>query len=233
MAGGVGGGIAGMGFAGGGSYYKQGGSFMPGGNPLGGNPKKAEWLKQQAGAGQAGGPQMPYRPGAPRVQGMIDPLAEAGTGLLDPNSAYSQKMRQEALRGIGDQAGAQQRAAVLQAARAGYGTGAGAELLETQGEIGQAGLEAQGQTAAQLQLQGPQVGAQILNPALSAQMGLQSNDLQAWLAQQNLSQQQQAQQANLTLEQQRMKAQMEMERARFEQEARLRQLASMYAGYGG
>lgn len=177
-------------------------------------------------ANPAAAPQMPYQPGAPAVQNITNPLTEAGTGLMDPGSAYSQRMKTEALKTIGDQTGAQQRAAVLNAARAGYGTGQSAELLETQGEIGQAGLEAQGQAAAGLQLEAPKVGAQILNPALNAQVGLQSNDLSAWLSQQQLGQQAQAQQANIALEQQRF----ELERQRMEQELRLRELAQMYSG---
>ncbi|MGH2620936.1 MAG: hypothetical protein ACRDHG_10265 [Anaerolineales bacterium] len=176
---------------------------------------------------------MPYQPGAPQVQNLINPLAEAGKGLLDPNSAYTQQMKGQMIGGIGQQTGAASRGAVLQAARAGYGTGQGAELLETQGDIARGGLEAQGQATADLQLQAPQLGAQMLNPALNAQMGLQGNDLQAWLSQQNLGQQAQMQQAQMAMQQQQVQAQMAMDQARFEQEAKLRELAQMYGSYGG
>jgi len=185
---------------------------------------------------QSSQPQMPYQPGAPKTQGLIDPLAEAGQGLLDPDSAYSQRMREQMVGGIGQQTEAMQRGAVLNASRAGFGTGAGAELLETQGDIGRSGLEAQGQASADMALKAPALGGQMMQAPINAQLALQGQGLQGFMGQQQLGAQQQAQifQAQLAQQQQEQERQMEearmqMQAQQLEQEMYLREMGMMYS----
>ena len=175
------------------------------------------------GGGTVGGPQMPYQPNNEQARDYINSLAQAGQGLLDPNSQYSQRMRGEMVQGIGQQTEAMQRAAQLNAARAGFGTGAGAELLETQGDIGRAGLEAQGQASADMTLAAPELGIRAMTPALSGQLGLSGQQLQGWMGQQDLQAQQQAQAFQAQLQQQQFEQQQRM----MEQEQMLRELSLM------
>lgn len=181
------------------------------------------------GGGGGGGATMPYQPGAPKVQNLIDPLAQAGKGLLDPNSAYSQRMRTELSEDIGGQAEAQQRAAALRAARSGLGAGASPELLETQGQIGQQGLEAYGDASARALLGGMQLGGQLLNPALQGQLGLQGQQLQGFLSQQESNAQKDLAQQQLAQQQAQMQFQAQMAQQQMANDMMLRQL-SVYSG---
>ena len=86
-------------------------------------------------------------------------VGEAGTGLLDPNSDYYQRLMDGMKTRLGKESEAAQRAAALRASRSGMGAGASPELLETQGEIGIGGLNAQGEAGANLRLEAPKLGA--------------------------------------------------------------------------
>jgi len=207
-------GLEGYGYGGGGAgYYSGSGGGMKkkSVNPFGG---------YGGGLTSTNTPQMPYQPNAPAVQGLIDPLAKAGQGLLDPNSDYFKQLMGGLTGAIGEQSAAQGRAAQVQASRAGLGAGASPELLETQGDISRAGLGAMGEAGANFRLQAPQMGAQMLQPALQGQLGLQSQNLQAWLAQQQLQQQNQNNQANFDLQRQQML-----------QDQMMREMALLYGGY--
>ncbi len=180
------------------------------------------------GGGGAGGAQLPYQPGAPKTQGLIDSMSQAGQGLLDPNSDYSKRMREQMVGGIGQQTEAMQRGANLQASRAGFGSGAGAELLETQGDIGRAGLAAQGQAGADMTLKAPQLGGDLMRPALSAQTALQGQSLQGYMGQQGLDVQQQAQAFQAQLAQQQMEQDRQMQEAQMQMDLMMREMGVMY-----
>jgi hypothetical protein len=151
---------------------------------------------------------MPYQPQGPKAQSLIDPLASTGQGLLDPSSAYHQRMQSQLSEGIGKTSAAQQRAAALRAAQAGMGGGASPELLETQADIGRSGLEATGDAYGRAMLGGMELGGQQLGTALSGQLGQQGQQLQGYLAQQQGAANQEAQRFQAALEQQRMQQQM-------------------------
>jgi hypothetical protein len=179
-----------------------------------------------AGGNVSGGgtPQLPYQPGAPRTQNLINQLSTAGQGFLDPNSDYARRLREQMVQGIGQQSAAQGRGAVLQASRAGFGSGAGAELLETQGDISRAGLAAQGQAGADLTLRAPQMGAQLLNPALQGQLGLQRQSLQAYMGQQQLEAQLQQQAYQAQFQQQQLEQERLAREAQMQFEMQLREM---------
>jgi hypothetical protein len=180
------------------------------GNAAGMDAIKTFKASTGGGTGGAGGgvPQMPYKPEGQQVQDLIDPLAKAGAGLLDPSSAYHQRMRSELTEGIGRTSEAQQRAAALRAAQSGLGAGASPELLETQADIGRSGLESMGDASAQAMLGGIGLGGQLLSPALSGQLGLQGQQLQAYLAQQAALQDQEAMKFQQAMAQQQLQQQM-------------------------
>lgn len=187
--------------------------------------------------GGGGGAQMPYQPGAPGARDIIGSLQEAGTGLLDPSSAYSKRMRNEISEDIGARSAAQERGAALRAARGGMGVGASPELLETQGDIGRAGMSAVGDATADAMLGGMSLGGQLLNPALGAEVGLQGQGLSAYMGQQQLGAQQQRDQMSANMQQQQLQAQQQrdqlqanMEAMRMRNEAMLREM-SMGGGY--
>ncbi len=107
------------------------------------------------GAGGAGG-------GSAGAAGAV---GEAGAGLLDPGSEYYQRLMEGMKGRIGKEAAGQQRSAALRAAQGGFGGGQSGELMDVQGNIGRAGLEAQGEAGANLRLEAPKLGA---NMALGA-----------------------------------------------------------------
>lgn len=132
------------------------------------------------------GSQMPYQPEAPQASGMIKSLRTAGEGLLDPKSPYAMRLKAAMTKGISQQGEARKRAAMLNAVRGGYGSGQSAELLDAESEISDDILEAIGNATAGTQLAAPELGARILSPALSGEIGLQGQRLSAFLTQQQL-----------------------------------------------
>lgn len=207
-----------------------------GGQPAGGQAGGA-LPGANMGGPTAGGPQLPYQPGAPQANQMIDALSGAGQGLLDPNSDYFKQLSGRMSEQMGAQTEAQQRAAALRATRSGLGMGASPELLSAQSEIGTAGMGQMGQAQADLALRAPQVGGQLVSPALSGSIGLQGQALSGYMGQQQLAAQQQAQQLNANLQaqqqaaqQQALQAQMQMQAQQMQQQMALRELSALYGG---
>jgi hypothetical protein len=172
---------------------------------------------------------MPYQPKGPQVQGLVDPLAQAGKGLLDPSSAYHQRMQSQLSEGIGKTSAAQQRAAALRAAQAGMGGGASPELLETQADIGRSGLEATGDAYAQAMLGGMTAGGQMLSSGMQGQLGLSGQQQQGYIAQQQAKQRQQEMQQQAAQRQQEMQFQQQLEQQRMQQQIFMQQM-QMYGG---
>ena len=98
-------------------------------------------------------------------------MASQAKGLMDPNSDYYKRLSAGMQGQIGQQAGAQQRASALRGAWGGFGGGASTEQMMTSADIGQSGLEAQGQSEANLRLQAPQLGAQMMQSTFQPQLG--------------------------------------------------------------
>lgn len=98
-------------------------------------------------------------------------MANYAKGLMDPESDYYKRLSAGMQRQIGEQSAAQQRAAALRGAWGGLGGGRGAEVMQTAADIGQAGLEAQGQAEAGLRLAAPQLGMQALAGTFQPQLG--------------------------------------------------------------
>lgn len=109
------------------------------------------------GGGGGGGGQWGNQYGDPNLAANT----QTGQGLMDPNSDYYKQLNEGMRSQIGDESAAAQRAAALRASQGGMGTGGSAELLETQGDIGRAGLNAMGDASANLRMQAPIAGAQI------------------------------------------------------------------------
>lgn len=131
-------------------------------------------------------PQMPYQPEAPRASRIVDTLSTHGTGLLDPKSPYSTKVREEMMKGIGQQGAARKRAGMLAAIRGGMGGGGSPELLDYEADVGRSTNEAIGDASAQAMLAMPELGLRMLSPALSGELGLQGQRLSAYLTQQQM-----------------------------------------------
>ena len=180
------------------------------------------------GGGGAGG-------GGSSLGGNLDYMSQYSQGLMDPNSDYYKRLSSAMQEQIGGQSAAQQRASALRGAQSGFGAGAGGAQMATSADIGQAGLEAQGQSAAGLALQAPAMGMQGLQSTFSPylgieQMGEQSRQFGANLGenqrqfgvQTGLSQQQMAHQQAL------QQAQMQMQQQQMQQEALMNQYAMMY-----
>lgn len=115
-----------------------------------------------------------YKPfgGNPELEERLGAMADYGEGLMDPESDYYKRLSAEMQRQIGEQAGAQQRASALRGAWSGFGAGASPEQMATAADIGQAGLEAQGQAEANLALTAPQIGAGMLESTFQPELGL-------------------------------------------------------------
>ena len=166
-----------------------------------------------------GAPQMPYQPednpaaqSAQRMQGI-------GQDFMDPNSAFTQKMRDRMARDIGARSEAQQRMASARAARAGFGSGASGALLDVQGEIGREGQRQYGEASADMALAAPGMALNFMNPALGAQTSLQGQAGQMFMGQQNLAQRNSEAQLGANMQAQRL-----------ENELMLRELAMLYGG---
>lgn len=232
---------------------------MPGAGGMGGFGGQAGGYGGQPGAfgGQPGAqptttqldfPEaQPYDPfgGNPELERDLGAMSEYGRGLMDPESDYYKRLSAEMQRQIGGQAGAQQRSAALRGAWGGLGGGMGGEVMQTQADIGQAGLEAQGRAESGLALQAPQIGAGMLQSTFQPQLGLSglgegSRQFGAGMGEQSrqfgaglgLQQQQMAQQAGqfgagMDLQYQQMAQQAEQAN----QQAYLQELALQYGAY--
>jgi hypothetical protein len=125
----------------------------------------------------------PYQPTPidyqPMQQGQLgqnlERMGGVAEGFLDPDSEYYQRLLSGMQGQIGKQSAAQQRAAALRAAYGGLGGGRGAEMMQTQADIGRAGLEASGAAGAQLRLAAPQMGMQALQSTFAPQLGIQQS----------------------------------------------------------
>lgn len=148
----------------------------------------------------------PYDPfgGSPELEGDLGVMSERGRGLMDPESDYYKRLSAEMQRQIGGQAGAQQRSAALRGAWGGLGGGMGGEVMQTQADIGQAGLEAQGLAESGLALQAPQIGAGMLQSTFGPQLGLSGLEEGSRQFGAGLGEQSRQFGAGLGLEQQRM-----------------------------
>ncbi len=106
-------------------------------------------------------------------------MADYGKGLMDPNSPYYQQLVEQMRGQIGAQSQAAQRSAALRNVWGG-GSGGG-ELGETQGAIGQRGLEVAGNAAADMRLKAPLAGAGMLQSTFNPtqqQFGLAAQQAQ-------------------------------------------------------
>lgn len=106
-------------------------------------------------------------------------MADFGKGLMDPDSPYYQRLVEQMRGQIGAQSQAAQRAASLRNVWGG-GSGGG-ELGETQGAIGQRGLEMAGNAAADMRLKAPLAGAGMLQSTFNPtqqQFGLAAQQAQ-------------------------------------------------------
>lgn len=110
----------------------------------------------RSGTAASGGGQLP---GA--SQQTAGAVAQAGTGLLDPQSDYFQRLMDGMKSRLGKESAAKQRSAALRAAQSGFGGGASPELMAAQRDIGVGGLEAMGEAGANLRLAAPQLGGQL------------------------------------------------------------------------
>ena len=100
-------------------------------------------------------------------------MAGAGRGMMDPGSDYFQQLASEMQGQIGQSAAASQRAAALRGAQSGFGGGQGGEVMQTAADIGQSGLEAQGQAMANLRLEAPKLGAEMLGSTFGTHLGME------------------------------------------------------------
>lgn len=134
---------------------------------------------------QATGPPAPTYQPPPQYQPTnqtdprLDVMADYGQGLMDPDSPYYQQLVEQMRGQIGAQSQAAQRAAALRNVWGG-GSGGG-ELGETQGAIGQRGLEVAGNAAADMRLAAPKLGAGMMQSTFSPtqqQFGLAAQQAQ-------------------------------------------------------
>jgi hypothetical protein len=106
-----------------------------------------------------------------QLSGGLNKLQEAGAGLLDPDSEYYQRLVGGMREQIGKQTAASQRSQALRQAYS--GGGATGEAQMNVADIGQAGLEAEGQAAADMRLKAPGMGADILGNVTAQRGGLE------------------------------------------------------------
>lgn len=162
--------------------------------------------------------------------GALSIQGQAGAGLLDPNSDYYKRLMEAMRAQIGGQSAAAQRSAGLRAAQSGFGGGASPELMEMQQGIAQAGLGAAGEAGANLALQAPQLGGQLMGSTFGPALGLQQlseNQTQFGLGQ-AMQQQGMAQQGA------QFQAQLSQQQALANQQAQMQQyLAQLNAAMGG
>jgi hypothetical protein len=111
----------------------------------------------------------------------LDIMAGKGAGLMDPGSEYYQALLNRMQTDIGKSAGAGQRAAALRGAWSGFGAGASPEMMMTAADIGQSGLEAQGEAAGQLATAAPRLGMEMMGRTFAprqAEFGRTQQDIQ-------------------------------------------------------
>lgn len=174
--------------------------------------------------------------GAPGQLGTnLDQMTQFAQGMMDPNSDYYKRLSSAMQEQIGKQTAAQQRAAALRAAQSGLGGGMGAERMATTADIGQAGLEAQGQAEANLALQAPQLGMQGLQSTFSPYLGVQQLGEQSRQFGANLGEQARQFGAGMGLSQQQMaqqmayqQAQMQLQQQLANQQALMQQYSMLY-----
>lgn len=168
---------------------------------------------------------MPYKPGAPKASAITGTMAGYGTEMLDPNSELSRRM-QEILTGrIGEGTEAAKRMAAFQAAQAGMGAGGSPELMAMLGDIDIEGMETGGRASAGLMGQMPGMGLGFLQGALGGELGISSQDLQAWMQQQQLQQQAQG----TGMQSYYRGRELDLEQQRINQAAMMNQFAGMFA----
>lgn len=185
----------------------------------------------------------------PRLAEDLGAMSEYGKGLMDPESDYYRRMSAEMQRQIGEQAGAQGRGAALRGAWSGMGAGASPELMATQADISQAGLEAQGVAESGLRLEAPKLGAGMVQSTFGPRLGVsrlgeESRRYGAGMAegarqfgaglgmrQQEMAADRAAREAALRGDYDRMN--FEAEQARLDREAREREIEYSYGGGGG
>jgi len=187
------------------------------------------WGGGALGGGAGGGGQ----PGS--LGGNLDAMSQYSQGLMDPNSDYFKRLSGAAQEQIGQQSAAQQRASALRGAQSGFGAGAGAVQMATSADIGQAGLEAQGQAAAGLALQAPAMGMQGLQSTFSPYLGIEQLGEQSRQFGANLGENQRQYGVGVGLQQQQQaaqqawqQAQIDMQNRQMQQEALMNQYAMMY-----
>jgi hypothetical protein len=155
------------------------------------------------------------------AQSGLGKLSEVGAGLMDPDSEYYKRLVGGMREQIGKGTAADQRSQALRQAYAGGGHTGEAQMNVA--DIGQAGLEAEGQAAADMRLKAPGMGAGILSDATGKRMGAEQYGHGAYQAgsQYGHGAEQQAGQfgAGLGLEQQRMGLQAEIANQQAAQQA--------------
>ena len=203
----------------------QGGSFGWGGSS--GSSWRQGLLNQYQKPQQPAGAQA-FSPYTQDLMSLLKPFQEKALGLMDPGSDYYQAMLQQMRGDLGAQTAAQQRGAALAGAESGFGAGASPEMMQMQSQLGEAGLEAQGRAATDLNLAAPQLGLQFAN---MARQGFEN------LA--NFGEGQRQFDVGTGLEQQRMAQQMEQWRQQMEfqrwleQQQMMNQQQQTGYGYGG
>ncbi len=98
-------------------------------------------------------------------------VAKAGAGLLNPGSDYFQRLMDGMKTRLGKESGAKYRSAALRASQGGFGGGQSGELMDVQGDISRAGIEAGGEAGANLRLEAPKLGAGMALGAGGLQLG--------------------------------------------------------------
>lgn len=161
------------------------------------------------GGGGAGGG------GGSSIEQNLGYMAGAGKGLMDPASDYFGQLASGMQQQIGGAGAAAERSAALRGAYGGMGGGQGQELMATQADINQSTLGAQGQAMANLRLEAPKLGAEMLGKTFGTHLGLEQ--LGEGSRQFGAGQAESARQfgANVGLQQEQMAAQRAMQEQQF------------------
>ena len=132
---------------------------------------------------------------------------------------------------IGGQAAAGQRSAALRGAWGGLGGGQGGEVMQTQADIGQAGLEAQGQAEAGLALQAPALGMQGMQSTFAPYLGIEQMGEQSRQFGAGLGEQQRQYGGNMAFQQQQMAGQQAWQQAQLQQQQQMAQMNALMQQY--
>lgn len=178
-------------------------------------------------------PAQQYSPyaGSSQVQQNLNQLAQYGQGLMQPGSDYYQRLSQAMQQQIGGQTEAQQRAAALRSAWSGLGGGASPELMATTGQLGQAGLEAQGAAEAGLALQAPQIGAGMMQSTFAPGVNLQQLGEQSRQFGAGLGEQARQYGGNLALQQQQLANEQAWRQAQLQQQNQMANMDNLMRQY--